>query len=146
MGNLESALSTSEGGGRFKRAKHLLSILGLGCGTALAETDVLDRLNDIRKGSTPTSVTSSNNGHDFLGPIVNNPIFHKISHALVQAGISGGPNNTLGVLVAVSALAIGGVAARSYVHTDGSDKGIADYKLPLASVAALASGLYLGSQ
>ncbi len=70
----------------------------------------------------------------------------------MSIGISGGPNNTLGILVAAGALIVGGLAAGSYVKTglkNDSDRTKMQknkYKRALASAGMLGAGFYIGSQ
>lgn len=137
---------TSPGKPRFIRAKHLLGVLGLGSGTCLAEIDTLDRLNDIGAVTTPTSVSYTPGGYNLFGQLANNPIYHDFSHFLVTTGISGGPNNTLGILAASAALLVGGLSAKSYIRSKDYSKTRLDYKMAVGSLGLLADGAYLGAQ
>jgi hypothetical protein len=140
----------------FKRTKHLLALLGLSSGTGVAEVDALDRLNDVGVVNTPTSVISAVKNYtqgstrtNLLWPIMHNPLLNKVSEFLVSTGISGGQNNSFGVLFATGALVIGWLSARAYINADFTEKEAAQrvgYKTIAASVLPLATGLYLGSQ
>ncbi len=133
--------------------KHLVGVLGLSSGTALTEIDVLDRLNDVKAVTTPTSISYTPGGYDLLGQLANNPVYHDFSHFLVTTGVSGGPNNTLGILAAAASMVVGGLAARSYLRSDRQEaetgyksaKG-ALYSKAAAAVSFLSAGIYLGSQ
>lgn len=131
----------------FVKTKHLLGILGLGSGTGLVEIDTLDRLNDVGVTSTPTSVSYTPGGHYLLRDLADNPIYHDLSHFFVNIGISGGPNNTLGILAAAAALTIGGLSARSYIKdAKKSDNTKPNLKKAAISAALLTGGVYIGSQ
>lgn len=135
---------------RFMRTKHLLGVLGLGSGTGLAEIDTLDRLNDVGVVKTPTSVSYTPGGYDLMGQLANNPIYHNFSHFLVTTGISGGPNNTLGILAASAALIIGGLSAKSYIKSKNQSKDYSETlhkkRVAVESLASMAVGVTLGTQ
>ncbi len=136
----------------FGRTKHLLGILGLSAGAAMTEADVLDRLNDVGVVSTPTGVSYKTGSHEsILNVITNNPYFHAASHFLYSLGISGGPNNTLGIFAAAGSLIVGGIAAGSYIHLknpkvkDSSEHAGSKYKMAILSAGFLGAGAYVGS-
>jgi hypothetical protein len=137
--------------GCFIRTKHLLGILGLSAGAAMTEADVLDRLNDIGAVNTPTGVSYKTGSHEsILNVVTNNPYFHTVSHLLYSLGISGGPNNTLGIFAAAGSLVVGGIAARSYIHlknfkvNDSGEYAGNRYKMALLSAGFLGAGAYAG--
>ena len=158
MENLEKIIEPKEHApqkneGRFTRTKHLFGVLGLGTGAAMGEADILDRLNDYGTVNTPTGVSYGAGSHgSILNAITNNPYFHDFSHVLYTLGISGGPNNTLGILAAAGSLTIGGIAARSYIRSKDTkmenvgEKGRTGYKTALLSGSLLGAGAYIGSQ
>ena len=145
--NLNDYLEDEPRKSHFVKTKHLLGILGLGSGAGLAEIDTLDRLNDVGAVTTPTSVSYTPGGPYLLRQLADNPIYHDLSHFFVNIGISGGPNNTLGILAAAAALAIGGLSARSYIKdTKSSANTKPVVKKAAISSAFLAGGVYIGSQ
>ncbi len=158
MENLEKIIEPKEHvqqkkEGHFIRTKHLLGVLGLGTGATMGEADVLDRLNDYRTINTPIGVSSGAGSHgSILNVITNNPYFHDFSHVLYTLGISGGPNNTLGILAAAGSLTVGGIAARSYIHSKDTktestgEKRQSGYKTALLSGGFFGVGGYIGSQ
>lgn len=136
---------------RLRRTKYLLGVLGLSGGVSLAEADTLDRLNDFGVINTPTSVSYKTGSHaSILDVLTNNPYFHTISRFFYSIGISGGPNNTLGILAAAGLLVIGGVSAKAYLHSADVSGKYAEKKagrgIAYISAALLGSGLYAGSQ
>ena len=145
--NLNDCLEAEPKKSRFVKTKHLLGVLGLGSGTGLVEIDTLDRLNDVGAVTTPTSVSYTPGGPYLLRELADNPIYHDLSHFFFNIGISGGPNNTLGILAAAAALTIGGLSARSYIKdTKNSPDTKPDLKKAAISSALLAGGVYVGSQ
>ena len=149
---LEDSLANRKDDLHVIKPKHLLAVLGLSSGTDLLEIDALDRLNDIGAVSTPMSVSAAPGQCGIFCQFYSDPVFHKISSFLVSTGISGGPNNTLGILAAAALLGVGGLAARSYIRkstnpargyqsTSGSL-----YAKATAALAFLVGGLYLGAQ
>ena len=144
---LDDSLEDKPKKSHFSRTKGLSGVLGLGAGTGLVEVNTLDRLNDVGAVKTPQSVSYTPGGYYLFRDLANNPIYHDISHFFVETGISGGPNNTLGILAAATALTIGGLAARSYIRdTKNSSDTKPNLKKAAASVALLAGGVYIGSQ
>ncbi len=149
---LEDSLTNHKSNIRVIKPKHLLAVLGLSSGTGLTEVDTLDRLNDVGAVSTPTSVSAAPGQCGIFCQIYSNPLFHRISSFFVSTGISGGPNNTLGILTAAALLGVGTIAARSYIHE--STKFPSGYKSTsgslyakaAASLGLLAGGLYIGAQ
>lgn len=145
--NLNDHLEVEPKKSHFSKAKGLLGVLGLGAGAGLVEVNTLDRLNDVRAVTTPQSVSYTPGGSYLFRQLAENPIYHDISHFFVETGISGGPNNTLGILAAAAALTIGGLAARSYIKdTKNSSVTKPSLKKAAASAALLAGGVYIGSQ
>ena len=145
--NLNDCLEAEPKKSRFVKTKQLLGILGLGLGTGLVEVDTLDRLNDVGAVTTPTSVSYTSGGQYLLRDLTDNPIYHDLSHFFVNIGISGGPNNTLGILATAAALTIGGLSARSYIKdTKNSSNTKPSLKKVAISSAFLAGGVYIGSQ
>lgn len=145
--NLNDYLEDKPRKSRFVKTKRLLGVLGLGSGAGLVEVNTLDRLNDVGAVTTPTSVSYTPGGFYLFRQLADNPIYHDISHFFVETGISGGPNNTLGILAAAAALTIGGLSARSYIKdTKNSSGNKPSLKKAAVSTALLAGGVYIGSQ